>query len=74
MARFKTTHKNGTPKTCKFCGEHVWWDVIECRWYNPDGEVYHSDTCQLRHDHFRAKGLDGAEVKRQSRNPSEVQS
>lgn len=39
--------RSGEPKTCKFCHAHIWWNVVEHKWYNPGGEVQHIDTCPL---------------------------
>lgn len=68
MNTFDTHNKrDGSPKECKFCHEHVWWHRFERRWYNPGGMVLHVETCELRQKHFHDKALDGAEARRAAR-------
>lgn len=42
FTKFKTHNADGTQKTCKFCGEHVWWDWVYSKWYNTDGVTPHA--------------------------------
>lgn len=67
FTKFKTNNADGTQKTCKFCGEHVWWDWVYSKWYNPDGVTPHSKTCEKRQKHGHEAAMDAAEVKRQKR-------
>lgn len=65
MPRFDTHNKkDGQPKKCKFCGEHVWWDWMEGRWYNPGGEQLHVETCQRSQEHYHNEAMTNAETKR----------
>lgn len=64
MSQFKSTNADGSPKTCKFCHEPVWWDVLNCRWYNPGGEVLHVTTCERSAKFHHDKGMDSAESRR----------
>lgn len=61
---FATHNADGTPKKCKFCGEHVWWDTNKCRWINPDGKTYHTETCATSKSYYRGRALDASEAKR----------
>jgi len=67
--RFKKANKDGTPKTCKFCHKEVWWDTIDCRWYDVGGETLHVENCLLRQEHFHNEAMNAAEVRRQGRRP-----
>jgi hypothetical protein len=60
--------KDNSEKTCKFCGQHVWWHQWKNRWYNPGGEVVHTETCEKRRAHYKAVAAEVAETKR-SRRP-----
>lgn len=55
-ASFATKNRDGTAKTCEFCGAAVWWHWSHKRWYDPGGEVLHVQTCAQRQKHFRATG------------------
>lgn len=64
---FATHNSDGTPKKCKFCGQHLWWDKIKSRWVNPDGKTFHVQTCATSKMHYHEKALDVVEDKRQRR-------
>lgn len=65
--RFKKTNADGSIKTCKFCGEVVWWDWVESRWYNTDGETRHVNTCDKSKQHYHNCAMDNAEARRRNR-------
>ena len=67
FSNFLTANKDGSPKTCKFCHQPVWWHRFESRWYDVGGESLHVESCKLRQDHFRQYALDLAESKRQQK-------
>lgn len=65
--RWATHNKDGSEKECKFCHEHVWWCRIEHRWYEPGGEVLHTDVCELRKEFYRQESAIREESRRQNR-------
>lgn len=67
MAEFRTTNRDGSKKTCKFCHQPVWWNRIECRWYDPGGERLHVNSCPLSKEFYQNAALDAAEKRRQKR-------
>ena len=70
MSRYKTHNADGTLKRCKFCNQEVWWDVIECRWYEVYGEHLHE--CERSSKHYSDKAFETQEQIRQKRcdNPA----
>ena len=61
LGSFKTHNQDGTPKTCKFCGEHVWWESNRGRWYNPGGLALHVATCPKSAKHYSEKAKSDTE-------------
>ena len=62
---FRKSNKDGQPKTCKFCRQHVWWHVVERRWYDVGGETLHVDNCERRKKHYHNEAMNAAESQRQ---------
>ena len=66
-SRFTTHNIDGTPKACKWCGAHVWWERALSRWYNPDGKTLHVETCEARRQYYHDLAMEAAEVRRQQK-------
>ena len=64
MKSFKTHNQDGSEKECKFCHQHVWWNIVESRWYNPGGKQLDVETCELRREYFSEQAKDAAEARR----------
>jgi hypothetical protein len=64
-SRYDTHKSNGKPRTCKFCGQPIWWDRHQLAYVNASDQLKHS--CDRKQSHFHSEAMVNAETRRHHR-------